>query len=154
MFSSIDYSLVPGLETFSNVFMSAVIVIIAVFAVLCLIRAIVGPRVSDRVVATNMIGTLVICVIAVLSVTMESYLADVCLVYAAVSFLAVIVLTKLYTGVYRQNEDGETDFYGQIEIDKYEQASIDRMVKEADEDEEDEDDAPVENEFKGAKSTR
>ncbi|MCQ2544150.1 MAG: monovalent cation/H+ antiporter complex subunit F [Lachnospiraceae bacterium] len=154
MFSSIDYSLVPGLETFSNVFMSAVIVIIAVFAVLCLIRAIVGPRVSDRVVATNMIGTLVICVIAVLSVTMESYLADVCLVYAAVSFLAVIVLTKLYTGVYRQNEDGETDFYGQIEIDKYEQASIDRMVKEADEDEEDEDDAPIENEFKGAKSTR
>lgn len=154
MFSSIDYSLVPGLETFSNVFMSAVIVIIAVFAVLCLIRAIVGPRVSDRVVATNMIGTLVICVIAVLSVTMESYLADVCLVYAAVSFLAVIVLTKLYTGVYRQNEDGETDFYGQIEIDEYEQASIDRMVKEADEDEEDEDDAPIENEFKGAKSTR
>lgn len=154
MFSSIDYSLVPGLETFSNVFMSAVIVIIAVFAVLCLIRAIVGPRVSDRVVATNMIGTLVICVIAVLSVTMESYLADVCLVYAAVSFLAVIVFTKLYTGVYRQNEDGETDFYGQIEIDKYEQASIDRMVKEADEDEEDEDDAPIENEFKGAKSTR
>ena len=64
------------------------------------------------------------------------------------------MLTKLYTGVYRQNEDGETDFYGQIEIDKYEQASIDRMVKEADEDEEDEDDAPIENEFKGAKSTR
>lgn len=154
MFSSIDYSLVPGLETASNVFMSAVIVIIAIFACLCLLRAIIGPRVSDRVVATNMIGTLVICVIAILSVTMESYLADVCLVYAAISFLAVIVLTKLYTGVYRQNEDGETDFYGQIEIDKYEQASIDKMVAEVDEDEEDEDEVPVENENMGARSIR
>lgn len=151
MLNGIDYSLVPGLESFSNIFMTAVIIIIAIFAVLCLIRAIIGPRVSDRVVATNMIGTLVICIIAVLSVTMEGYLADVCLVYAAVSFLAVIVLTKLYTGVYRQNEDGETDFNGQIEIDKYEQASIDRMIAE---DEEDEDDVPVANENMGAKSTK
>lgn len=151
MLNGIDYSLVPGLESFSNIFMTAVIIIIAIFAVLCLIRAIIGPRVSDRVVATNMIGTLVICIIAVLSVTMEGYLADVCLVYAAVSFLAVIVLTKLYTGVYRQNEDGETDFNGQIEIDKYEQASIDRMIAEG---EEDEDDVPVANENMGAKSTK
>lgn len=151
MLNGIDYSLVPGLESFSNIFMTAVIIIIAIFAVLCLIRAIIGPRVSDRVVATNMIGTLVICIIAVLSVTMEGYLADVCLVYATISFLAVIVLTKLYTGVYRQNEDGETDFNGQIEIDKYEQASIDRMIAEG---EEDEDDVPVANENMGAKSTK
>ena len=30
----------------------------------------------------------------------ESYLVDICLIYAMISFLAVIVLTKVYMGVY------------------------------------------------------
>lgn len=158
MLNGIDFSLVPELEVFSNVFMSAVIVIIAIFAVLCLIRAIIGPRVSDRVVATNMIGTMVICVIAILSVTMEGYLADICLVYATISFLAVIVLTKLYTGVYRQNEEKLLDPTGQLEIDRLvmeEKANIEKLLNEGEaiEDDDDDDDAPTGFENMGAKST-
>ena len=30
----------------------------------------------------------------------EGYLADICIIYAMISFLAVVVLTKVYTGVY------------------------------------------------------
>lgn len=158
MLNGIDFSLVPELETFSNIFMSVVIVIIAIFAVLCLVRAIIGPRVSDRVVATNMIGTMVICVIAILSVTMEGYLADICLVYATISFLAVIVLTKLYTGVYRQREEADADPTGQLEIDKLvqaEKANIDKLLsgEAAEDDDDDDEDAPNGLESMGAKST-
>ena len=93
---------IPALENAYTIFFSAVIVIIAVFAALCLLRAIIGPRLADRVVAVNMIGTMVIAAIALLSVMTEGYLADICLIYAMISFLAVIVLTKIYTGAYKK----------------------------------------------------
>ena len=35
----------------------------------------------------------------------EGYLVDICLIYAMISFLAVVVLTKVYTGVYREKMD-------------------------------------------------
>ena len=48
-----------------------------------------------------MMGTIVMVVIAMLAVYMgEGYLLDICLIYAMISFLAVVVLTKVYTGVY------------------------------------------------------
>ena len=37
----------------------------------------------------------------------EGYLADICLIYAMISFLAVIVLTKVYMGVYTESRKAE-----------------------------------------------
>lgn len=72
----------------------------------CLVRAIKGPSIADRVVAVNMMGTMVIVMIAILSVFMnEGYLADICLIYAMISFISVVVLTKVYTGVYLEKKD-------------------------------------------------
>ena len=80
--------------------------ILAVMFILCLIRAIIGPRMADRLVAVNMIGTMVMVSISILAVLMEEgYLADICLIYAMISFLAIVVLTKVYTGVYRKAKD-------------------------------------------------
>lgn len=80
-----------------------VIICLAVLIVACLIRSVLGPRVTDRIVAVNSIGTMTIIIIAILAVLLdESYLLDVCLIYAMISFVAVIVLTKIYTGVYRE----------------------------------------------------
>ena len=74
----------------------------AVLLLFCLIRAVVGPRIADRLVAVNMITTLVTVMIAILAVLKgEGYLIDICLIYAMISFLAVVVLTRIYTGVYR-----------------------------------------------------
>ena len=62
-----------------------------------LIRAIIGPRITDRVLSINMIGTMVICCIAVLSVMLkESYLVDVALIYAMISFVSVLILITIY----------------------------------------------------------
>lgn len=93
---------IPALEGAYDIFFYIVIVILAIMAILCFIRAVAGPRLADRVVAVNMIGTIIIVIIAILSVMIEGYLVDICLIYAMVSFLAVIVLTKIYTGVYKK----------------------------------------------------
>lgn len=91
-----------------NYFFTALLVILAILIMLCLLRAIIGPRIADRIVATNMMGTLVISIIAILSVMMEEgYLADICVIYAMISFLAVIVLTKVYLGVYLERKEKE-----------------------------------------------
>ena len=88
---------------------TAVICMVAVLIVACLIRSVLGPRVTDRIVAVNSIGTMTITVIALFSVLLgEAYLLDVALIYAMISFVAVIVLTKIYTGVYREEHSKDT----------------------------------------------
>ena len=80
---------------------TGLMILLAAAAMLCLIRAIAGPRIADRIVSVNMIGTQVIIMLAVLSVVLsESWLADVCLIYAMFSFVGVSVLTKVYMGVH------------------------------------------------------
>ena len=77
-----------------------------VLLVLCLIRAVRGPRVADRVVAVNMMGTMTMVMIAILALLLdEGYLVDICIIYAMISFLAVIVLTKVYIGIYLEKKE-------------------------------------------------
>ena len=50
-----------------------------------------------------MMGTMVMVMIAVLSLLLEEgFLIDICLIYAMVSFLAVTIITKVYMGVYTE----------------------------------------------------
>ena len=79
------------------------LIILALMLFPCLIRAIRGPRIADRLMSVNMMGTLVMVMIAILALLLhEGYLVDVCLVYAMISFLAVVVLTKVYIGIYEE----------------------------------------------------
>ena len=92
-----------------------VLSVLAVMLVLCLIRAVIGPRIADRLVAVNMMGTMVMVSIAILAVMKnQGYLVDICLIYALISFLAVVVLTRIYTGVYREAKDREKHEKGAI----------------------------------------
>ena len=57
------------------------------------------------VMAVNMIGTLTIIMVVVFVVHLgEAYLADIALIYAMISFLSVVVLCKVYTGIYRERQ--------------------------------------------------
>ncbi|MEZ3503072.1 MAG: sodium:proton antiporter [Lachnospiraceae bacterium] len=86
-------------------FLLVCMIIIGILIILCLIRAVLGPRLADRIVAINMIGTMTIVEIAILALYMrESYLFDVCIIYAMISFLAVVVLTKIYEGAYQERK--------------------------------------------------
>ncbi len=101
---------VPGLSRAYSIFFGIVLVFLAVMVTLCLVRAIIGPKIADRIVSVNMMGTMVMVIIAVLSLMLkEGYLADICLIYAMLSFLAVIVLTKVYMGVYLEKKKKEEE---------------------------------------------
>jgi len=78
------------------------LIILGILLFFCLLRAIRGPRIADRVVGINMIGTIIIMMITILSLMLEEgYLVDIAIIYAMLSFLAVVVLVKIYIGVYR-----------------------------------------------------
>ncbi len=63
------------------------LIVFALCLTACLIRAILGPRTSDRIVSINMIGTITIIMLAIFSVLLDqNYLADVCIIYAMLSF--------------------------------------------------------------------
>ena len=58
------------------------------------------------VVAVNMMGTMTMVMIAILALLLdEGYLVDICIIYAMISFLAVIVLTKVYIGIYLEKKE-------------------------------------------------
>lgn len=87
---------------------TGILIVLAILLFLCLLKACLGPTVADRLVAVNMMGTIVVVIIGILSVIMnEGYLADICLIYATISFLAVIVLTKVIQGIYREEKQKE-----------------------------------------------
>ncbi|MCI5899619.1 MAG: monovalent cation/H+ antiporter complex subunit F [Hominisplanchenecus sp.] len=99
---------IPELARAYHIFFTVVLIFLAVMLVLCLIRAIIGPRVADRIVSVNMMGTMVMVMIGILALMLEEgYLVDICLIYAMISFLAVVVLTKVYMGVYLQKKEEE-----------------------------------------------
>lgn len=86
-------------------FLVGCMVVLAILAIVAIIRSILGPNTSDRIIAVNMIGTITIVLIAILTVFLdEDYLGDVCLIYSMMSFLAVVVLVKVYTGIFLEEK--------------------------------------------------
>ena len=68
-----------------------------------LLRAIRGPRIADRIMGINMIGSMVSVTLAILSVWLrQSWLLDVCILYALISFLGVVVLAKVCIAARKQ----------------------------------------------------
>ena len=93
-----------------NLLFTIALAVLGVLLFLCLLRAILGPRIADRVVGINMIGTIVIMMIVILSLMLgEGYLVDIAIIYAMLSFLAVVVLAKIYIGVYLARKAKEGD---------------------------------------------
>ncbi|MBQ9290012.1 MAG: sodium:proton antiporter [Clostridia bacterium] len=101
---------------------TGVSIILGILILLCLIRAVKGPRPADRIVCINMISTQVIVLIAVLSLMLhEGYLADVSLIYAMVSFLAVVVICRIYIGTYTQHHRGDMSSLSDHKAEKEEE---------------------------------
>ena len=89
---------------------TAALIWFALLITVGLIRAIIGPRITDRVLSINMISTMVISCIAILAVYLkESYLVDVALIYAMISFVSVLILISIYLPgrTVRSNESQE-----------------------------------------------
>ena len=86
------------------------LILIGVLLLACLIRAIKGPRVADRLIAVNMMGTMIVISICILSFLMsEGYLVDIAMIYTMLSFLAVVLLTKVYMGIYHDQKHAKEE---------------------------------------------
>lgn len=97
-----------ALETAYRIVYVGALIFLALMTFFCLIRAVKGPRTADRIVAVNMMGTMVMVMIAILALLLkEGYLVDICLIYAMISFLAVIVLTKVYMEVHSEKKNAK-----------------------------------------------
>ena len=82
-------------ETIRSFLLTGSVVFLSVSIFFCLMRATLGPRYSDRIIAANIVSTKIIILIAVLSLVIgEGYLVDICLIYAVISFLSVVVLAR------------------------------------------------------------
>ena len=79
----------------------ALIIALSVLILLAIIKSIIGPKVADRIVAINMISTMVLMILCVLTVWFknEGYLADIPLLYVLISFVAIIVLANVFVNV-------------------------------------------------------
>lgn len=97
-------------QAYSYLFGGALI-IIGICLLFVIIKSIIGPRISDRMVTINMIGTLATTSIAILSCAFyqEQYLIDICIIYVILSFLAVIVFVNVFINQYineKKNKNG------------------------------------------------
>ena len=86
-----------GIEQAYEILYSAALLCLAPMIGLAMYRTIRGPRITDRLVAVNMIGTMVIAAFFILIALLnESYLADVALIYALISFVSVLIFAAVY----------------------------------------------------------
>ena len=81
------------------------IIFLAITISLCLLRGILGPRFTDRIVAVNIIGLKTVLMIAAISVLLEKpYLLDICLVYSIISFLTVAALNNSFLFMFNRSQ--------------------------------------------------
>ena len=64
----------------------------------------------DRIIGINLTGTLVAIIIAILAYMLgEDYLADVAIVYVVLSFIAVMLLCRIYINLYQYKRQDERE---------------------------------------------
>ncbi len=91
-----------------NTLYTVSLIVLSVLILCCVLRAILGPRVADRLLAVNMITTLVIIAVCILSLYLqESYLADVALLFSLLGCLGTVVLTRLLSARLKEKAEKE-----------------------------------------------
>ena len=76
------------------------LVVLALFMGLILIAAAVKKTATDRILCINMVGTMAIVSLAILSQMLdEPYLLDVALIYTMISFITVLMLALTFIPV-------------------------------------------------------
>ncbi len=84
-----------------------------------ILRAISGPKFSDRILAINSIQTIIILIICILSVFQgENYIVDIALIYAMLGFVTVVIVCKAYLRSHRKERANDlSNLKGEIADD-------------------------------------
>lgn len=86
------------------------LVVLAVGILAALVYIIRARLTVDRIIGINLTGTLVAIIIAILAYLLgEDYLADVAIVYVVLSFIAVMLLCRIYINLYQYKRQDERE---------------------------------------------
>ena len=86
----------------------AVCICLGIAVVATLIRSITAKTIIGRFVGVNMLTTIILIVICILTLFLkESYLTDVALIYALLSCISVILLSKIYINLFKKDNGGK-----------------------------------------------
>lgn len=76
-------------------FYHIILIIIAIFTSVVIIRVIIGPTIWDRLLGLNMISSKIIMSIVILAlITKRSFLLDIALVYAFLGFVGTVLIAR------------------------------------------------------------
>lgn len=90
-----------SIEAAYRLLFQGTLIVLAAIAVAALIRTVTGRLTVDKIIGINLISTVVVIAIAVLTVLLkEDYLADIALIYVMISFVTVMLLCKIYINLF------------------------------------------------------
>lgn len=93
---------------FLDYFMVAVMCVLVAAIFFCMVRAMKGPRITDRVVAMNVMGTIIVLMVCLLTYFLEeAFLIDVAILYALLNLLIVVILCRVATVRHQELEEKE-----------------------------------------------
>ena len=96
------------LEHAYSILYITVLIGLAVAAFAAMIRSIVSKTMINRFIGVNILTTVIVIIISVLSLFLkESYLPDVAIVFALLSCIAVMILCKIYINLFEKNQGGK-----------------------------------------------
>ena len=98
------------IEQAYNILFTFVLVVLALCVLALLVYIIRSHLTVDRIIGINLIGTIVSIIICVLTRTFnESYLADIAIIYVVMSFIAVMMLCRIYINLYNRRKEEQKD---------------------------------------------
>lgn len=98
------------IEQAYNILFTVTLVVLALCVLALLVYIIRSHLTVDRIIGINLIGTIVSIIICVLTRTFnESYLADIAIIYVVMSFIAVMMLCRIYINLYNRRKEEQKD---------------------------------------------
>lgn len=90
-----------SIEAAYRLLFQGTLIVLAAMAVIALIRTVTGRLTVDKIIGINLISTMVVIAIMILTVLLrEDYLADIALIYVMISFVTVMLLCKIYINLF------------------------------------------------------
>lgn len=98
------------IEQAYNILFTVTLVVLALCVLAVLVYIIRSRLTVDRIIGINLIGTIVSIVICVLTRSLnEGYLADIAIIYVVMSFIAVMMLCRIYINLYNRRKEEQHD---------------------------------------------
>ncbi len=107
------------MSLFMQRYLIGALVILGLLLLMSLLYLVLGKRFTDKIVATNLMGSLGVNLIVILAVVLGAdYILDISLVFALLAFLTVIVLCRFMQNFTLHRQSGDRSLDREQEVDR------------------------------------